>query len=154
VVVYIEPSQYTASLNLLGTVCTYNFGTLSSVGSILLLGDIFFQGYIITFDKPNSRVGFKGNLGQVQNVFLGGSVMFGYIWMGVIGLAILIGLFGFCLLDKDVPQPYAIDITDLKQIEFSVTPTQSYTRYKPSNRLQQPSNRLQQPTYRLQQPML
>jgi hypothetical protein len=50
--VFIQPSQYVGPLTT--TMCTYNFGTLSTVGSIVLLGDIFFQGYIVTFNKLTS----------------------------------------------------------------------------------------------------
>jgi len=32
-----------------------------------LLGDIFFRGYIVTFDKPNARIGFAGNLNKLQS---------------------------------------------------------------------------------------
>ena len=95
--VYIQPSQYVGQLST--TICTYNFGTLSTVSEILL-GDIFFQGYIVTFDKLNSQLGFKGDLALVQNVFMNGSQLFGYISMGWIGLAILLGLCAYCSLDQ------------------------------------------------------
>lgn len=107
---YIEPSQYAAQLSL--SICTYNFGTLSSVGNILLLGDIFFQGYIITFDKIHSQIGFKGNLGLVQNVMPNGSQLYGYVSMGVISLAILIGLFAYCSLDQYIIRKQ-INLTEL-----------------------------------------
>jgi hypothetical protein len=71
---YIYPSQYVESLT--NSICTYNFGTLGTVQQILL-GDTFFRGYIITFDKINSQIGFKGDLGVVKNVFPSASVLYG-----------------------------------------------------------------------------
>ena len=94
---YIQPSQYTQQLT--KTICTYNFGTLGTVGSILLLGDIFFQQYIITFNKLSSQIGFKGNLGPIQNVMPNGK-LYGYISMGIISFMILFGLAVFCQLDQ------------------------------------------------------
>jgi hypothetical protein len=51
--------------------CTYQFGTISSV-SELLLGDIFFRNYVITFDKRNKRIGFAGNLDLLDSTLLKG----------------------------------------------------------------------------------
>lgn len=55
--VFIEPADYT--INVSAGVCSYLFGSISTVSEILL-GDIFFRNYIITFDKPNSQIGFSG----------------------------------------------------------------------------------------------
>lgn len=62
--VYIEPSQYMSKYN---SRCTYLFNTMSTVSSILL-GDIFFRNYIITFDKLNKRLGFVGNIGLIKSI--------------------------------------------------------------------------------------
>lgn len=93
---YIYPQQYIGQTL---TGCTYNFGTLSTVSQILL-GDIFFSGYIITFDKPQSKIGFKGDLTLIDNVFSNNSIIWGYISMGIIGFCILIGLVAFCAIGK------------------------------------------------------
>lgn len=58
---YIQPNQYTTNNT---QSCTYNFGTLQTVSEVLL-GDIFFQGYTITFNKLTSTIGFSGNLGYL-----------------------------------------------------------------------------------------
>lgn len=58
------------------------------------------MGYIVTFDKLNSQLGFKGDLRLVQDVFPKGSQMYGYISMGLIGLAILLGLCAYCSLGQ------------------------------------------------------
>jgi hypothetical protein len=111
---YIHPSQYARPVPFTNGICTYDFGTLSDVGSILLLGDIFFQQYIVTFNKLTSQVGFKGNFGPMQNVIPQGGQLYGYVSMGIISLAILIGIGTFCALEKYVPRKaLSIDITNL-----------------------------------------
>ena len=51
---YIYNSNYTSG-------CNAMFGPIADLGGILL-GDTFMRNYIITFDKTNSQVGFKGYL--------------------------------------------------------------------------------------------
>lgn len=123
---YIQPSQYVGTLST--TICTYNFGTLSTVSEILL-GDIFFQGYIVTFDKLNSQLGFKGDLALVQNVFKKGSQLFGYISMGWIGLAILVGLIAYCSLDQASQVGPTYDTIEITTTPYRVVNT-NRTRLK------------------------
>ena len=61
--VYIEPEDYT--FNGGNNLCTYLFGTISGFDQILL-GDIFFRNYIVTFDKTTSQIGFAGQ--NITNV--------------------------------------------------------------------------------------
>jgi hypothetical protein len=49
---YIYNTNYTIG-------CSAMFGPISDLGGILL-GDTFMRNYIVTFDKGNSQVGFKG----------------------------------------------------------------------------------------------
>ncbi len=44
--------------------CQVNFQSLDDVGSILL-GDIFFRQYVVSFDKFDGLVGFYGNTRQI-----------------------------------------------------------------------------------------
>jgi hypothetical protein len=75
----------------------------------------------------------------VQNVFTKGGQLYGYISMGLISLAILIGIGTFCSLEKYVPRPsYSIDLTNTQHIELQeanrnivVTPPKSYRLKQP-----------------------
>jgi len=53
--VSINSTQY--AYNITTDTCTYLFGSIPGFEEILL-GDIFFRGYIVTFDKINSQIGF------------------------------------------------------------------------------------------------
>ena len=86
------------------TYCTYNFGTLSTVASQLLLGDTLFQGYNITFNKLTSQIGFSGYLGGVTLIVPVGRNLAQYILLGIV---ILLGIFGatafYCMEDMIDP---------------------------------------------------
>jgi hypothetical protein len=99
--VYIDPSSYMSTLN--NRQCTYLFGVLDTVSN-LLLGDIFFRNYVITFDKLNSRIGFAGNINFEQNVALQGGDTVGYALLGIAGLLFIMSAALFCALDKFVAQ--------------------------------------------------
>ena len=72
--------------------CTYNFGSIGGI-SELLLGDIFFRNYIITFDKLNNQVGFAGNsILPISSSFTQTDEILGWVLMGTVGLVILLGL--------------------------------------------------------------
>ena len=55
--VFIDPEDYTAKVG--SGFCTYLFGSINGFSQILL-GDIFFRNYVVTFDKENKRLGFSG----------------------------------------------------------------------------------------------
>ena len=93
--VNIQPQQYIKQLDT--KYCTINFGTISTVPEILL-GDIFFQQYVITFDKLNSQIGLMGNLQVLQNVFPDGN-LFSYIFIGIMGLLVLISTIVYCKIE-------------------------------------------------------
>jgi hypothetical protein len=63
--VYIDQYSYMSQVS--ASQCTYLFGVISTVQNILL-GDIFFRKYVITFDKLNQQIGFYGNINFLQNV--------------------------------------------------------------------------------------
>jgi hypothetical protein len=58
IITKIYPKNYTDNVTNPGY-CTLLFDTLGDVDNILL-GDIFFRNYIITFDKGNQQIGFYG----------------------------------------------------------------------------------------------
>jgi hypothetical protein len=99
--VYIDPIDYTATVG--SGLCTYNFGSISGI-SELLLGDIFFRNYIITFDKLNNQVGFAGDsIVPVDNSsFSDIDEVLGWILMGTVGLVILIGLIACCCIESSI----------------------------------------------------
>lgn len=49
---YLYPQNYTLN-------CLALMGAMSGLSGILL-GDVFIRNYIVTFDKSNSQLGFKG----------------------------------------------------------------------------------------------
>jgi len=87
--VYIYPSQYTAQSD---GICYPMFGSISGFSQILL-GDIFFRGYIITFDKLNSQIGFtSNNLTPSTPVNFNTSTIIGWILYAILLLLIIMGI--------------------------------------------------------------
>jgi len=79
------------------------FGVLDTVPNILL-GDIFFRNYVITFDKLNQQIGFSGKINFLQNIQLGGGDIAGYALLGIAGLLFVMSTVAFCALGKFVAQ--------------------------------------------------
>jgi hypothetical protein len=90
--VYINANQYTSVINAQN--CSYNFGVLSTVPNILL-GDIFFRGYTISFDKPNAQIGFYGNMTIIN---LSGRGFFLTSQYVMCGLIFCLGIYGMFVL--------------------------------------------------------
>jgi len=71
----------------------------------LLLGDIFFQGYNITFDKPNQQVGFSGSIGFLTLVTPLGRNLGQYVMLGLIIMIGLIGIIAFFNMGSQTYNP-------------------------------------------------
>jgi hypothetical protein len=99
--VYIDQYSYMSQVS--ASQCTYLFGVLSTVQNILL-GDIFFRQYVITFDKLNQQIGFYGNINFLQNVELNGGDTVGYAMLGTVGLLFFMAVAAYCVLGSFVTQ--------------------------------------------------
>lgn len=97
--VYIEPDQYKQVIS--NDVCTFLFGSISSISEILL-GDIFFRSYIITFDKENSQIGFSGNTQALPVISSSLNNALGWGLMGLLGVIVLFGFAVACCLESDL----------------------------------------------------
>ncbi len=58
--VKINASSYVTTLP--NDVCQVYINTLSTTDQMVLLGDTLFLNYVITFDKGNAMIGFKGDV--------------------------------------------------------------------------------------------
>ena len=76
--------------------CTYLFGSISGFGQILL-GDIFFRNYVITFDKDNRRIGFSGDVAPSPDKGFTHEIMVGLGWT-LLTLAAALAVFGIVIL--------------------------------------------------------
>jgi len=100
--VSINSTQY--AYNITTDTCTYLFGSIPGFEEILL-GDIFFRGYIVTFDKTNSQIGFNRQ-GARASPISDTQKSLSYAIMGVAG-----GIFLFSILVAiKIPQ----ELFDLK----------------------------------------
>jgi hypothetical protein len=70
--------------------CMVGLETLSTVSEIIL-GDIFFRGYTITFDMANQRIGFYGNFKLVNIIDPKYFILIQYISCG---FGVVLALFG------------------------------------------------------------
>ena len=60
---------------------------------LLILGDVFFRQYNVSFSKINNQIGFQGNTQNVSfnniNIFIYGE----YILLGIIIIVLIYGIF-------------------------------------------------------------
>jgi hypothetical protein len=61
----------------------------------IILGDVFFRGYTISFDKPNALIGFYGN---TTAIYLGGTGTFLASQYVMFGLFLALGIYGLLAL--------------------------------------------------------
>ena len=96
--VFIDPEDYIAEV--IPGMCTYLFGSIDGFNQILL-GDIFFRNYIVTFDKKNQRIGFSGDLHLPPDKGFSHEIMVGLGWTLMTLAAALAGFGVFILLRID-----------------------------------------------------
>ena len=62
----------------------------SSASSLLILGDVFFRSYIVTFDKANSQIGFYGNTTLIETVGVSFFALSQYIMVPILGILVIL----------------------------------------------------------------
>lgn len=94
--VFIDPLQYQQTIS--SGVCTILFGSIGGISEILL-GDIFFRKYIVTFDKQNSQIGFSSSsLIPVPVMSWNIQEILGWALVVLVGMVAIVGLVASCCI--------------------------------------------------------
>lgn len=88
---YVQGPAYKNAVS--GGYCQVLLQTLNSL-DLIILGDVFFRGYTISFDRINTRVGFYG---QTTKVYTFDYMYFNYIQYILCGLGIILASTGIGL---------------------------------------------------------
>lgn len=72
--------------------CQVSIQSLTTVGQLIILGDVFFREYIVSFDRVNAKVGFYGNTAPVYVFDPDYFVVLQYVVCGAVFVLAIVGI--------------------------------------------------------------